>query len=147
MPYHHIEQIHERKGEKVALMLTAENMVGLVIGFMPLYLLSSGFPFWLRVLVVALGATIGVIATLDIGGMTPITRLIWLARGFVRMQLRGARLTPEQLPGAISLRRQERVLRADGPIQIRQQPARQPHRRSAVGTLPSQTAITEDGRH
>ena len=25
MPYEHIEQIHERKGEKVALMLTAEK--------------------------------------------------------------------------------------------------------------------------
>lgn len=118
MPYHHIEQIHERKGEKVALMLTAENMAGLVVGALPLYLLTSDLPFWLRAVILLLGGLLGVIATLEIGGLTPAARFTWLIRGLLRMRLHGARIIPEQLPGAAPIRRPARALRARGPIQV-----------------------------
>lgn len=117
MPYQHIEQIHERRGEKVALMLTAENMAGLLLGAMPLYLLTGGLPFWLRAVILVLGATLGVIATLEIGGLTPAARITWMIRGFVRMRMHGTSLLPEQLPGAAPSHRQARALRAQGPIQ------------------------------
>jgi hypothetical protein len=118
MPYQQIEPIHERKGEKVAFMLTAENMVGLLIGAMPIYLLSGSLPFWLRGLLIVLGAAIGVTATLEIGGLTPAERLTWWARGMLRLRLQGNRLAPDQLPGAAPLRRVERALPLRGPIQV-----------------------------
>jgi hypothetical protein len=118
MPYFQIEQIHERKGEKVALMLTAENMAGLVIGVLPLYLISGGWSFWLRATVMVLGGVLGVLATLDIGGLTPAERVIWLVRGFIRLRIYGNRITPEQLPGAAPAHREPRVLRANGPVRV-----------------------------
>lgn len=117
MPYEHIEQIHERKGEKVALMLTAENMAGLIIGALPIYLLTASLPFWVRAITLILSATLGVMATLDMGGMTPAGRIAWMARGMLRMRLHGTQIMPEHLPGAIPTRRQARALRAAGPIQ------------------------------
>ena len=118
MAYFHIEQIHERKGEKVAFMLTAENMAGLVVGVLPLYLLTGSLPFWLRAILLGLAGVLGVVATLDMGGLTPIERGIWMVRGVIRLRFQGSRLTPEQLPGAAPLRREERALRANGPIQV-----------------------------
>lgn len=118
MPYRQIEQINERKGEKVAFMLTAENAMGLVIGALPLYLLTGSLALFPRVILIIVAAVLGVIATIEIGGMTPADRLIWTARGTLRSRIGNSRITPEQLPGVICQQREERVLRADGPIKL-----------------------------
>ncbi len=142
MPYEHIEQIHERKGEKVALMLTAENMAGLIIGALPIYLLTASLPFWLRAITLILSASLGVMATLDMGGMTPAARIAWMVRGTLRLRLHGTQMMPEHLPGAIPTRRQARALRAQGPIQ-----ALPPHSTTMLRAMPVASlphAITPD---
>ena len=117
MPYVHIEQVHERRGEKVAFMLTAENMAGLLAGAVPLYLVTEVVPFWLRVLLLFLGGTLGVLATLEIGGLTPVARLTVFARGMVRRRLHGSRITPAFLPGVAPVTTHVRALPLDGPVQ------------------------------
>lgn len=105
MSYEHIEQIRDRADEKVALFLTAHNMLGLVIGALPPYLLTQHMPFALRaVLIIGLG-TLGVIATLDVGGLPLYGRLAWRVRGAIRARSEGRRVTPELLQGATATER------------------------------------------
>lgn len=100
MSYEHIEQIRDRADEKVALFLTAHNMLGLVIGAMPTYLLTQQMPFLVRAaLILGLG-TLGVIATLDVGGLPLYARLLWRIRGVLRTRSEGRRVSAEVLQGA-----------------------------------------------
>lgn len=132
MSYHHIEQITERKGEKIALFLTAENAAGMMLVALPVYLISSGMPFWLRLIALATAAALGVVATLDVGGMALYERVIWRARGLIRRRLLGRRITPEMLAGAARPARRERVLRAGGPIRIAHEMEGYPTRAGSV---------------
>lgn len=118
MPYQHIEQITERKGEKIALFLTAENAAGLMLAALPVYLITGGLPFWLRAVALGLAAILGVVATLDIGGLALYERVVWRVRGLIRQRVSGRTVRPEQLAGATPATRRERALRAGGPIQI-----------------------------
>lgn len=118
MPYQHIEEIQSRKSEKIALFLTVENALGLIIAALPAYLISNGLPFVLRVLIVGAAASLGVIATLDVGGMTFYERIVWRVRGALRQRVGGRTITPEQLTGGSNVRR-DRPLAVGGPIQLR----------------------------
>ena len=58
MPYQQLEEIRSRKKEKVALFLTAENLAGLMVTTMPVYVATANFhSFGLRMLLLALAAT------------------------------------------------------------------------------------------
>jgi hypothetical protein len=118
MAYEQIEQISARKGEKVAAFLTIENAAGLIVTALPAYLLSGGLPFLLRAIVLVAAAALGVLATLEIGGLALYERLLWRGRGVLRTRFRGRRLTPEQFVGALRTLRQDRPLRLAGPVQI-----------------------------
>lgn len=142
MSYRHIEQITERRGEKIALFLTAENAAGMMLAALPVYLISSNMPFWLRLIALALAAALGVVATLDVGGMALYERVIWRARGLIRRRLLGRRITPEHLAGAARPARRERVFRAGGPIRIARGIETHPQRVSR--TVPDKAMVDDE---
>jgi hypothetical protein len=119
MPYQHIEEIQTRKGEKIALFLTIENAMGLILAAFPAYLISIAMPFVLRILIVGAAALLGVLATLDVGGMAFYERLAWRVRGYLRQQLASAIITPEQLAGGTPMVYRDRPLPVGGPVQLR----------------------------
>jgi hypothetical protein len=119
MPYQQLEEIQTRKGEKIALFLTIENAMGLMLAAFPAYLISITMPFVLRILIVGAAALLGVLATLDIGGMAFYERLAWRVRGYLRQQLASATITPEQLAGGTPMVRRDRPLPVGGPVQLR----------------------------
>lgn len=105
MSYEHIEQIRDRADEKVALFLTAHNMLGLVIGAMPTYLLTQHMPLLVRAALILGFGTLGVVVTLDIGGMPLYARLLWRVRGVLRTRSEGRRVSAELLQGATATER------------------------------------------
>ena len=119
MPYQQIEEIQSRKGEKIALFLTIENAMGLILAAFPAYVISSAMPFVLRILIVAAAALLGMLATLDIGGMAFYERLLWRVRGYVRQHLASSTITPEHLVGGTPTVRRDRPLPIGGPVQLR----------------------------
>lgn len=117
MPYQHIENIRSRSGEKVALLLTFENVIGLVALAAPAYAISAGWPFWLRMPVIIAAAMLGVMVTLDIGGMPFYQRVIWQVRGMLRMRMRGYHVDISDLPGVPQSALRTPVIPVGGPIQ------------------------------
>jgi hypothetical protein len=119
MAYEHFEDIQGRRSEKIALFLTIENAMGLVLAAFPAYLATASQPFVLRILVVGAAAALGVVATLDVGGMTGYERVVWRVRGALRQRISPPLLTPERLVGAATTVRHDRPLAVGGPIQRR----------------------------
>jgi hypothetical protein len=144
MPHDMIDEIQSRKGEKVALFLTFENAAGLILGVLPAFILSGAMPWWLRILIVLAAGTVGVLATLEVGGLAFYERLIWAVRGAIARRAAGDRITPEQLIGAPTVGRRDRALPIDGPIRavtlrksIPSQPVRRPHSQIHLVDIPS----------
>ncbi|HEX9373273.1 MAG TPA: hypothetical protein VF897_19835 [Roseiflexaceae bacterium] len=119
MPYQHIEEIQSRRGEKIALFLTIENAMGLILAAFPAYLISVAMPFVLRILIVGAAALLGVLATLDVGGMAFYERLAWRVRGYLRQRMSSTTITPEQIAGGAPAVRRDRPLPVGGPVQLR----------------------------
>jgi hypothetical protein len=141
MAYDHIEQITERRGEKVALFLTIENATGIIVCAMPIYIATGTMPFGLRIALIGVAAALGLVLTLDIGGLPLYARLLWRVRGLLRMHINGRRITPEQLSGTATILRPHRAIRAGGPIRMlaRQHPLAGPRWRQtsqAVAPVP-----------
>lgn len=145
MPYEHIEEIQSRKGEKIAMFLTLENATGLILGAFPAYLITAAMPFVLRIAIVLAAALLGVIITLDMGGMAGYERLVWLVRGAIRRRVGARTIMPEQLAGAVTVR-WGRPLPVGGPVQLR--PVSGPRPLTGVVTLPQRRpdaiALTPD---
>ncbi|GAB4163138.1 MAG: hypothetical protein Fur005_22370 [Roseiflexaceae bacterium] len=116
MPYEHIENIRSRRDERIAILLTFENALGLLVLGTPTYLLSAPFEWWLRIPLTLLGCAIGIGLTLDTGGMAIYERLIWRLRGIIRIRLSGGSIHAEDLPGLPHLGLNTPVLPANGPI-------------------------------
>lgn len=116
MPHEMIDEIQSRKGEKVALFLTFENAAGLILGVLPAFILSSTLPWFLRILIVLAAGAVGVLATLEVGGLAFYERVAWAVRGTIATRAEGERITPEQLIGARVAGRRDRALPLDGPI-------------------------------
>ena len=116
MPHEMIDEIQSRKGEKVALFLTFENAAGLILGVLPAFILSGALAWWLRILIVLAAGAVGVLATLEVGGLAFYERLAWAVRGTIAKRAAGDRITPEQLVGARAVGRRDRALPIDGPI-------------------------------
>jgi hypothetical protein len=116
MPHQMIDEIQSRKGEKVALFLTFENAAGLILGVLPAFILSAAMPWWLRILLVLAAGAVGVLATLEVGGLAFYERLVWAVRGSIAARTVGDQITPEQLVGARAGGRRDRALPIDGPV-------------------------------
>lgn len=134
MPHQMIDEIQSRRGEKVALFLTFENAAGLILGVLPAFVLSGPMPWWLRIPIVLVAGVVGVLATLEVGGLAFYERVAWAVRGSLARRATGGRITPEQLVGARALGQRDRALPIDGPIRavsVRKglpgQPTRRPH--------------------
>lgn len=117
--YRHIEQLRSRKHEKVALFLTAENMAGLLVMVLPVYLgtATMSSPV-LRFILLAAAAVIGLATTLQVNGLAFYERILWRVRGWVRVRVTGGVIHPSTFTNAPITKRQSRVLRLDGPIQV-----------------------------
>jgi len=116
MAYRMLEELQNRRKEKVAIFLTFENIVGLIIVFFPVFLGSSAFPLIIRAPLCIGAAVLGVMATLDVQGLPVYEQLLWRARGFLRLQTQGQVITPDQLTGAVVLDAPDRPLPVGGPI-------------------------------
>lgn len=139
MSHEMIDEIQSRKGEKVALFLTFENAAGLILGVLPAFILSGAMPWWLRILIVLAAGAVGVLATLEVGGLAFYERVAWAARGMIAKRATGERITPEQLIGAPTVGRRDRALPIDGPIRavsMRKGVPVQPVRRSGAQLRP-----------
>lgn len=119
MPYRMLEELQNRKNEKVALFLTFENMVGLLLIGFPFFALTGGLPLLLRAPLVIGAGAIGVFLTMDVGGMAFYERILWWVRGMLRMRTKGRSITPTLLVGApVQEKAPDPVLALDGPIQL-----------------------------
>src|SRR5437867_2469144 len=135
MSHEMIDEIQSRKGEKVALFLTFENAAGLILGVLPAFILSGAMPWFLRILIVLAAGAVGVLATLEVGGLAFYERVTWAMRGTIARRAAGDRITPEQLIGARAVGRRDRALPIDGPIRavpMRHRIPSQPPRRSSA---------------
>jgi hypothetical protein len=101
MPYVQLPQIDDRKSEKMAVLLTAQNMAGLLCCAGPIYLATTSWGFVPRIAALILAAVVGVALTIPVGGMALYARLLWRLRGLVWLRLQADTVRPEQLPGAV----------------------------------------------
>jgi hypothetical protein len=116
MAYRMLEELQNRRKEKVAIFLTFENIVGLIIVFFPVFLATSAFPLLIRGPLCIGAAILGVTATLDIHGLPIYEQLLWRVRGYLRLRTQGQIITPDDLTGAIMLDAPDRPLPVGGPI-------------------------------
>ncbi len=117
MAYRMLEELQNRRKEKVAIFLTFENIVGLIIVFFPVFLATSAFPLLIRGPLCIGAAILGVTATLDVHGLPVYEQLLWRTRGFLRVRTQGQVITPDHLTGAVMLDAPDRPLPLGGPIQ------------------------------
>ena len=118
MPARIIEELASRKQEKIATFLTFESVVAVLIGFMPLFMISGTWPIVPRVLACAGGAALGYLMTIETKGLPLYEHLSWSARGLLRFHVQGRRVTPEELPGAAIDPDQDRVIDVRGPVTV-----------------------------
>jgi hypothetical protein len=116
MAYRMLEELQNRRKEKVAIFLTFENIVGLIIVFFPVFLGSSAFPLLIRAPLCIGAAILGVMATLDMHGLPLYEQVVWRVRGYLRLRTQGKVITPEHLTGAVMLDAPDRPLPVGGPI-------------------------------
>ncbi len=129
MSYRMLEELQNRRKEKVAVFLTFENIVGLIVVFFPVFLGSGGLPLLIRGPLCIVAALLGVALTIEIHGLALYEQLLWRVRGALRLRLRGNIITPEDLAGAIPPEVPEHPLPLDGPVQVaeRTRVLAQPH--------------------
>jgi hypothetical protein len=118
MPARIIEELTSRKKEKIATFLTFESIVAVLIGFMPMFMLTSTWPPLSRVPLCAASAVAGYIATVDFHGLPLYEHVMWTARGLFRLQVHGNRVVPEELPGSIPNPEQDRVIVIGSSIEV-----------------------------
>jgi hypothetical protein len=117
MPYRMLEELQNRRKEKVAVFLTFENIVGLILVFFPVFLASSALPLLIRGPLCIGAAALGVALTLELEGLPLYEHLLWRVRGAVRLRAHGNLLAPHDLAGAVSHDLPERPLPLAGPVQ------------------------------
>jgi len=118
MPARIIEELTSRKKEKIATFLTFESIVAVILGFMPIFMISSTWPLLTRVPLCLAGAVAGYVVTLELHGLPLYEHVLWTARGLFRLRLHGNRIVPEDLPGAIPAPDEDRVITLSGPIEL-----------------------------
>jgi hypothetical protein len=104
--------------EKVAIFLTFENIVGLIMVFFPMFLGTSAFPLLIRGPLCIGAAILGVTATLDVHGLPVYEQALWRARGALRLHTHGQIITPDHLTGVVLHDAPDRPLPLGGPIHV-----------------------------
>lgn len=88
MPHTMIDEIRSRKGEKVHLFFTIQNIIGIALGAVPAFLsIYRSMPWYLVLPITLLAGLIGFLATVEVGGMAAYERLVWWARGALTHRL------------------------------------------------------------
>jgi len=128
MPARIIEELTSRKKEKIAAFLTFESIVAVILGFMPIFMISSTWPLLTRVPLCLIGALAGYICTVELHGMPLYEHALWTARGLFRLKSQGNRVLPEDLPGAIPAADEDRVIVVSGAIELVQREISAPSR-------------------
>jgi len=118
MTYRMLEELQNRRKEKVAIFLTFENIVGLIIVFFPVFLGTSAFPLLIRGPLCIGAAILGVTATLDVHGLPVYEQLLWRTRGYLRLRTHGQIITPGHLTGAVLHDAPDHPLPLGGPITL-----------------------------
>jgi len=118
MAYRMLEELQNRRKEKVAVFLTFENIVGLILVFFPVFLGTSTFPLLIRGPLCIGAAILGVTATLDVHGLPIYEQLLWRVRGYLRLRTHGQIISPELLTGAVLHDAPDRPLPLGGPIAV-----------------------------
>jgi hypothetical protein len=118
MAYRMLEELQNRRKEKVAIFLTFENIVGLILVFFPVFLGTSAFPLMIRAPLCIGAAIFGVAATLEVHGLPIYEQLLWRARGYIRLRTHGQIITPDHLTGAVLHDAPDRPLPLGGPISV-----------------------------
>ncbi len=123
MPARIIEELTSRKQEKIATFLTFESIVAVLLTFMPLFMISTNWPIVVRIPACLVAALAGYAMTLELRGLPLYEHLTWTTRGLLRLRLHGNRVAPEDLPGAVPVSGQDRIIAASGPITLVQREA------------------------
>ena len=113
MAYQTIEQLLSRRGEKVAMLLTIENMIGGGLCAALVYFGTNGVGLIARGFLMLLAFALGVALTVETDGMAIYERVYWRIRGQVRLRIQGSALNGDSLPG-IQIRTDHRAIRIGG---------------------------------
>jgi hypothetical protein len=116
VPYEHIENIRDSGDEKIALLLSLNNMIGILALGLPTYLVTATLDGLLRIALLLAAGTLGFLLTLDAGGMTVASRVLWHLRGRARLALQGDRIDPSALPITVRPSTRLRVLALASPV-------------------------------
>jgi hypothetical protein len=116
MPYEMLEELRSRSKEKVATFLTFENIVAILIGVGPIFLISGNWPLIPRVTALLVAGLCGYILTLDVRGMPLYEQILWAVRGMVRLRLQGDLISPDQLGQSPVAHETDMPLPVDGPV-------------------------------
>lgn len=111
--YQHIEHLLTRRGEKVAMFLTIEHMVGGGILAGATMLVTGEIHLLVRIVIGLAAFALGMVITTEMDGMALYERVFWRVRGLVRQTMRGRVLTAEQLAG-VQTRSDHRAVREGG---------------------------------
>jgi hypothetical protein len=115
--YRHLENFSDQRSQKVARFLTLEMLVGVFVVVGPVFFVTQHTPPLLRALAVLLAIALGVLVTVDIGGLPLYARVLWRVRGQVRGLMTGTILHPETLALDAAVVRATRAVRRDSPVQ------------------------------
>jgi hypothetical protein len=137
MPARIIEELTSRKKEKIATFLTFESIVAVILGFMPIFMVSGSWPLLTRVPLCLIGALAGYICTLELQGLPLYEHVLWTARGLFRLKTQGNRVGPEDLPGATPAPDEDRVIVVSGPISLVQREVGERARNTPLPTDPA----------
>jgi hypothetical protein len=147
MPARIIEELTSRKKEKIAAFLTFESIVAVILGFMPIFMISSTWPLFTRVPLCLLAALAGYICTVELHGMPLYEHALWTARGLFRLKTQGNRVLPEDLPGAIPAPDEDRVIVVSGSIELVQREVGAPSRPAlppSISPQPQESAAGDE---
>jgi hypothetical protein len=141
MVYHQLEEIRDRKGEKIFLFLTLENMVGVGLGAIAGLIGGNVLTGSMIVggLLALLLATVGMVITMEHQGLAGYERLGWRMQGILRRMTRGTSLSPEQLAGARATTRRDRPLQVGGAVRVVRKETHPVRTVGSVGPLPPST--------
>lgn len=119
MPHEMIDEIQSRKGEKVAIFLTMENATGLVLGAIPGFLLTfRTMPWYLCFLITITAGGVGLLATIEIGGMAFYERMVWWVRGYLKERMGTHRIIPEEITGGRAVGQRDAAIPLGGPVRL-----------------------------
>jgi hypothetical protein len=115
--YRHLENFSDQRSQKVARFLTLEMLVGVFVVVGPVFFVTQHTSPLLRALAVLLAIALGVLVTVDIGGLPLYARVLWRVRGQVRGMMTGTVLQPETLALDAAVAHTTRAVRRDSPVQ------------------------------